>query len=219
MDALPKAVNNLIVSSPIWLSRHAIHRYRHRLRPELDFSQARRQLLSHLPRLDWTEKPPAWVALTPSSLGAVAYLVDGDSYALPLKEHRHRPGYVAPTCLTPNLTKPDYPWVDANDIEEARELIALSGARVVSPWRRRYQFATPALARADLYRRICLGRLGLAPEEEAQAYRFIWLPGGAVLALNPRPDGLRASRLFDHDCAIESDPEIIAKLKSLGKKG
>lgn len=203
------------MSSPIWLSDHAVTRYRSRICPQLDRRQARSRLLARLPRLDWSDKPPPWIADTPSSLNAVAYLVDGKSFALPLRTHRRRPGLIAPTCLTPNLPRPDRPWVSGDDLAQMRALLRLSGVKVVAPWRKAKHLPSQMLARSDLYRRACLGRLGDKPNEAAPGKHFLWLPGGAVLSLNHRPGGLKASALYLHRIEVLPEEEICRLLSNL----
>lgn len=206
------------MSSPIWLSDHAVKRYRSRLCPQLDKQQARRRLLASLPRLNWSDQPPAWIADTPSSLNAVAYLVDGERFALPLRAHRRRPGLIAPTCLTPGLPRPDRPWVSGEDLRQMQSLLRFSGVKVVAPWRRVNRLPNQPLARSDLYRQACLSRLGDKPSDIVSGELFLWLPGGGVLCLNRRPGGFKASALALHDQEIVADPEICRHLADLREK-
>lgn len=203
------------MSSPIWLSDHAISRYKSRLRPELSHGEARRQLLINLPRLDWSQTAPHWLSETPSSSQAVGYLLDGNRYALPLCHHRSRRGYVALTCLTPGLRRDESFWIPAADLEEVRSLLRFSGAQVVAPWRRLRQIPSASAARNDLYRRVCFSALGVRPESGVDGKAFLWLPGGAVLTLNPRPGGIKASRLTLHDRPIIADSQIIDRLRQI----
>ena len=200
------------MASPVWLSDHAIARYRDRLKPQLSHTQAADHLRAQLPSLVWQDLSPSWLAQTPSSLGAVAYLVSPGLFALPLRHHRHKRGLVAPTCLTPQLQRPDHQWVLADDLVAMRNLLRLSGQHVVNPWRKMKKFGSLGAARSDLLHQACLGDLLDPPVNCKKSLAYLWLPGGLVLFLNQRPGGLRACGFVSHREKIAPNPKILEEL-------
>lgn len=72
------------LTTRVWLTRHAVGRYRQRLRPALSFTCARNELIALLDAGVRSETPPTWAITAAERPARTWYLLIGDDVCLPV---------------------------------------------------------------------------------------------------------------------------------------